>query len=247
MDFAPPPPQAEPSLGTSLSLGLALVVLIGSLVNPFFVVRRRSAVEDSDASARYSLGAPAGLALSLPSFTAPVGTSADTLLQSASKLAESMSVLNPTVTLAADFGDNLVYLAPSLAVSATSFSSAASAAFHSEFELVSWSVIAGSAIEIPCATAFELAVAFAGYVIPAGQPWSLPSSAEIDWGPPVVPVDLSDVAGWEHIKALTRQTETALVATFAAVPSSDSHYGYLSSCASQVLSDARPTFSDVPA
>ena len=47
MDFAPPPPQAKLSLGTSRSLGLALVVLIGSLVNPFFVVRRRAAVEDS--------------------------------------------------------------------------------------------------------------------------------------------------------------------------------------------------------
>ena len=247
VDFVPLPPQAQPSLRNSRSLGLALVVLVGSLGNPYFVIRRRAAVGFFNAAAAQSFGVQADLELSLPSFSAPVGATADFLLQSSKECAVSLGMRDPIVTLAGDFGNNQVYLAPSLAMSASTFSSAASAAFHSEFELVSWSVIAGSAIEIKCATAFELAVAFAGYVIPAGQPWSLPSSSEIDWGPPVIPVDLSDAAGWEHIKALTRQTETALVATFAAVPSSDSHCGYLISCASRVLSDARPSFSDVPA
>jgi hypothetical protein len=90
-------------------------------------------------------------------------------------------------------------------VSAAAFSSAAGPAFHSQFELVSWSFITGSAFKLPCATAFELAAAFAGYVLPAGQPWDLPSPSEIDWGPRVEPVDLSNAAGWERIRAIFRQ------------------------------------------
>ena len=55
MDFVPLPPQAQPSLGTLRSLGLALIVLVSSLVNPLFVVRRRAAVGNFDASAVNSL------------------------------------------------------------------------------------------------------------------------------------------------------------------------------------------------
>ena len=60
-------------------------------------------------------------------------------------------------------------------------------------------------------------------------------------------MDLSNAAGWERIKAITRQTEIALAATFAGVPSSDSHCAYLMSCSSKILSDNRPSTSDFPA
>jgi hypothetical protein len=61
-------------------------------------------------------------------------------------------------------------LTQSLAVSIDAFSSSVGAEFHKQFELASWTATARSAIELPCATAFELALASSGHIITAGHP-----------------------------------------------------------------------------
>jgi hypothetical protein len=75
----------------------------------------------------------------------------------------------------------------------------------------------------------------------------MPSTLKIDWGPRVEPIGMSNTAGWERIKALTRQAESSLAVTFAAAPLSNSHCAYHMSCASQIFSNSRPSLFDVPA
>jgi hypothetical protein len=148
---------------------------------------------------------PPSSEISLPPFSAPAYSSATKFLKCATGLAFSIGIPDPVVTLASDFGDSQVVLVSALALSARAFSDSVDSTFHKLFEFVSWGVIAGSAIELPCATAFELALAFAGQITPAGHPWNLPSTSEIDWSPPIEPHDMSIAAGRGRIKALTRR------------------------------------------
>ena len=232
LDSTPLPPQAKPHIGRVRRLAIALVVLVGSLASPLFVISRQAPGRDPDVLS--------GTELSLPGFSAPADSTADQLLKCATGFAFSIGIPDPIVTLASDLGNSQVFLVPALAVSVRAFSDSVGSSFHKLFEIVTWSAVAGSAIELPCALAFELASAFAGHIMPAGQPWNLPSSSEIDWGPRVEPIDMSNALGWERIKALTRLTESSLAAAFAAVPTSDSHFSYLLSCASQIYSSDRP-------
>jgi hypothetical protein len=202
--------KAKLRLGLPRRLAIAVVALVGSLANLLFVIFRQA-----PGSSLYALS---GSEISLPPYSAPAYSSAAKLLKCATGLAFSIGIPDPVVTLAIDFGDSQVFLVSALALSARAFSDSVDSTFHKLFELVSWSVIAGSAIELPCATALELALAFAGHIMPAGHPWNLPSTSEIDRGPPIEPHDMSIAAGWERIKALTRQTESSLAAAFAAVP-----------------------------
>lgn len=213
---------------------IALVVIVGSLFDPRFVTRRTCSGQS-----------PGGL--SLPSFSAPADLDADVLARRVSLFASELG-LPPLTLLAADFGDEgQVFMAPALALSTDAFVASLGPDLVDAFDLVPWSAIAGSAVELPCAVVFELVSAFAGYTLPVGQPWNLPSTSEIDWGPRSDPVDLSNAVGWAGIVAVTRQSEVALGAAFAAVPSSDPHFTYLASCALQVLAEHRPSLSDVPA
>jgi hypothetical protein len=91
-------------------------------------------------------------------------------LKCATGLAFSLGIPDPIATLAGDFGSSQVFLVPSLAVSVDAFSSSVGAEFRERFELLSYNAIVGSAIELPCATAFELALASSGHIITAGHP-----------------------------------------------------------------------------
>jgi hypothetical protein len=92
----PLPPQVKPRVGRVRSLAIALVVLMGSLASPLFVISRQAPGGDS-----YALS---GTELSLPGFSAPADSSADQLLKCATGLAFSIGIPDPIVTLASDLG-----------------------------------------------------------------------------------------------------------------------------------------------
>jgi hypothetical protein len=106
-------------------------------------------------------------------------------------------------------------------------------------QFFTWDQMLCTAIEMPCACAFQLFSSFAKLVSPSGQSWNLPSTSETDWGPSNLgePVDLSDARGWELAVALTRLTEKNLVAAFNVVPRDDPYFEYLAANALQVLVD----------
>ena len=124
----PLPPQVKPRVGRVRSLAIALVVLMGSLASPLFVISRQATGGDSDALS--------GTELSLPGFSAPADSSADQLLKCATGLAFSIGIPEPIVTLASDLGNSQVFLVPALAVSVRAFSDSVGSSFHMLFEIV---------------------------------------------------------------------------------------------------------------
>jgi hypothetical protein len=95
------------------SLAIALVVLVGSLASPLFVISRQAPSGDPDVLSCTEL--------LLPGFSAPADSTADQFLKCATGLAFSIVIPDPIVTLASDLGNSQVFLVPALAVSVRAF------------------------------------------------------------------------------------------------------------------------------
>ena len=141
-----------------------------------------------------------------------------------------------------------VFSIPCLQVSSQSIRRILARALPSStpFQLATWEMIRGTAIEVPCGAALHLLSSFTAHSIPRNKVWNLASSLISATSSPPSLVDHSDAASWRLMSSLIRQTEDALLAALNAVPRSDKHFGYLAGCASRVLANTRPQLSDVP-
>ena len=188
----------------------------------------------------------------LPSVQTPAEMSHDARLDAVREASTSFGFQFPMPAFGplavASFEGQEVFSIPCLQVSPQSLQHTFARALPSSmsFQLVTWEMVRGTAIEVPCGAALQLLSSFAAHSIPRNQVWSLATSLLTSHSSRPPPIDYSDAEAWKRMSALICQTEVALVAALNAVPPSDPHFGYLAGCASRVMADTRPQLRDVP-
>ena len=226
--------RARTNLSVLSTITCLLVILVGSIQAPFFLVASTQGEGN----------------WALPGFQASTTLSHDALYAKSKLEAESWGLPPPfdLITVAAFPGQEVLSL-PRFDMTVTDFLTSIKNTWlaTSSFQLVTWDSIRGSQIEIPCGAALHLVGSFAAKLIQLPRHAIRPNSLEVTRSNRAYPLDMSDATGWERMSAIIRQTEVALMAAFAAVPFSDAHYDYLAGCATRVLAVSRPQLHEVPA